>query len=125
MDISDIEWQEEEYESASNRSIPIDCPDKEAALQLRQVMSEISEDHYAAGWLIGLEYSLFEAAFEGEARVWGDGGLDTKELGDLFELSHRCDGWWRWNNDDDHLKSGQRFVRMSEWTAIYKAKKER
>ncbi len=87
----------------------IDCPDETAAYRLRNLMSDISERHYAAGWLFGLEYALFGAAFAGEG--FGD-GLSHEERAGLITLSHRCQGWWAY---DDR----KRFVPMGEWAETY------
>jgi len=114
-------WHDDEdgYWRGSKESIPSDCPDIQAAKDLCQRMSDISEDYYAAGWLMGLEYALFEAAFEGD--TFGGEKLQHDELHALLDLSHRCDGWWRWHDSDVVAESGERFVRMSDWTEIYKA----
>ena len=114
----------EELSRGSLKSIPDDCPDKEAARLLCNRMSDISENHYCAGWLVGLEYELFSAAFEGTTFGMG---LDALELRDLYTLSQLCDGWWRWHDNtiDDAYDCGERFVRMSEWIEAYKAHMER
>jgi hypothetical protein len=87
------------------------CPNTTAAFELCSLMSEISEDHYAAGWLGNLEYDLFAAAFEG--CQWGY-GLTATEIGKLIELCHRCDGWWIYGRD------GNEFLRLADWLEVYK-----
>lgn len=87
------------------------CADQTAAHRLRNLMEELSEDHYAAGWLIGLEYRLFSAAYADEA--FGD-GLSHDERSQLITLSQRCQGWWTFE-----LKTGRKFLPLDEWLKIY------
>ena len=87
------------------------CLDETAAYRLRNVMENISEDYYAAGWLIGLEFSLFGVAYAGE--TFG-GGCTHDEIAQLITLSQQCQGWWMWNQNER-----RRFVSFDEWFSIY------
>lgn len=87
------------------------CLDIEAAKELAALMSEISENQYCAGWEAGLEFSLFAFAYEGAE--YGD-GPSLKQRQGLIELARRCGGWWVWDNN-------LRFIRMEEWTEMYKS----
>jgi hypothetical protein len=97
--------------------------------QLRDLMSEISEDMYAAGWLAGLEYSLWalvlgepDVCFSAEALVPG-------QLDDLRRLSAELGGWARWSDEPvtDARRSpcptGPVFVPMAEWVDLYATQK--
>lgn len=105
---------EDEYERGAMSTIPADCPDVSAARELCQLMSDISEDQYCAGWLVGLEYQLFDTLYIGD--TFGD-GISPQERVKLMELSARCGGWWRWTDD-----KGETFVKLEEWLEIYKAR---
>lgn len=99
---------------------------------LRDLMSNISEEEYCAGWLGGLEYSLW-AIVVGDAETFGDlEGMRLKwYTSELRRLSELTDGWWIWSDepfdtvtDDDeeapvHLDQGERFIPMSEWLPLY------
>ncbi len=89
-----------------------ECPDVAAAKELAALMSEISEEHYCAGWLSGLEYALFSTAFEG--CCFGE-GISQHERQGLLELSRRCDGWCVYVDG-----VGPKYVPMLVWTKIYK-----
>ena len=65
------------------------CTDPSAAFRLRNVMGDISEDHYAAGWLIGLEHMLFGAAFAGDG--FGNGLTHEERRRSQAELYEELD----------------------------------
>lgn len=109
MDDDDDEWNADPEDFRP--SIP-GCVDEPAAFRLRNVMGDLSEDHYAAGWLIGLEYMLFGAAFAGDG--FGS-GLSHEERAELITLSQRCQGWWMWSKYD----ANRRFVPFDEWFHMY------
>lgn len=88
------------------------CLDQTAAYRLRNVMENISEDYYAAGWLMGLEYMLFNAVYAGED--FATQRLTHDEISQIFLLSQQCQGWWMWN---EHER--RRFVPFDEWFLIY------
>lgn len=112
----DVFW---DNHMSSSKASAAGCPDFAAALELAALMSEISEDHYCAGWEFGLEYSLFGAAFEG--KPYGE-GLSMTEHHGLLELSRRCDGWWVFDDTkgENGVSFGQRYVQMQTWTEMYK-----
>ena len=83
-----------------------------AALGLLGLMTGISEEFWCAGWLIGLEFDLWNAAMKT--------GKDHTKIGKRLEillrlLSEECDGWWYWKNDADN---NPRFIRLTEWREI-------
>ncbi len=80
--------------------------ERAAAHLLRELMSDISEDHYCAGWLMGLEYRLFDAAYAGDDFGFG---LTHNELSKLITLSQQCQGWWVFEG----------FVDFDEWLPMY------
>lgn len=85
-----------------------DSPDEGAALGLLGLMTGISEDCWCAGWLTGLEHSLWQAAHSDEDYEFGM-GVVTKRQRDLLRLLHEeCGGWWVWED-------GAVFIRADEW----------
>ncbi len=100
-----------------------DAKDRDSAESLLRVMEEISQEHWSAGWLLGLEYDLW--SFVGLWRTgllakrgskFGMFELENKTLTDLSELSERAGGWWKWFDDE---QPGAYFVPMQEWLAIF------
>lgn len=84
--------------------------DREIALSLRDLMSDISEDCYCAGWLTGLEFTLW-AMTQGGTREFGMGAVTQQEIDRLKTLSERAGGWWYFDDD-----SGQElFATLDEW----------
>jgi hypothetical protein len=69
---------------------------------LLHLMEDISEEVWAAGWLIGLEFILWR---------------NIDQYPELKRLSDLCGGWWVW---DGSTENWRRFVPMAEWIEIYK-----
>jgi len=90
--------------------------DRDAAVRLRDVMSGLSEEHYCAGWLHGLEFMLWDACQTDEPCMFGWSVVDVAEVAELRRLSKKSGGWWRF--DDEH---GETFVTMDEWQVRYEA----
>jgi hypothetical protein len=95
--------------------VPVTCPDIAAAEKLVYLMSEISEEYYAAGWLMGLEYTLWHIIFEDPTMHFGGRPLTLAEIGELLELTTRCQGWWIWSKN----RSGLQFLTYDEWLPMY------
>lgn len=91
------------------------CPDLAAARELRALMSEVSEDHYAAGWLVNLEFILWRLIFENTEEGFGFGPLSFENRSRLIELTHRCQGWWIYSASI----SGRKFLTYDEWLPLY------
>jgi hypothetical protein len=79
-------------------------------------MSELSEVAYHAGWMKGLEFSLWQVAL-GERREYGHAIFTAEHPDHLRCLSERCGGWIifddvreeAWISDVDWKR------RFSEW----------
>lgn len=82
--------------------------------QLRDLMSDISEDCWFAGWLIGLEYSLWEMV-QGGDRKFGIGAVQEIDIDEMRRLSEEIDGWLAWSESEMEVA----FVPMVEWLAMY------
>lgn len=92
--------------------------DPEFADLLRRFMSDLSEEYYCAGWLIGLEYSLWNM-LEGGSRRFGLGEVTDEELRDLWALYQQAGGWWTWYDSEDPDTMGEVFVTVEEWNEMY------
>ncbi|PAC31090.1 hypothetical protein [Flectobacillus sp. BAB-3569] len=60
--------------------------------ELAYYMSEISEKCYAASWMQGLEYALWNAVINGE-QAYGQDFISKKNCETLRILSEACDSW--------------------------------
>lgn len=96
---------------------------EDAALLLESFMSEISELHYCAGWLIGLEFSLW-SIMTTYHREFGLGPVSEANVARLRELHERAGGWWHWVDVPGNvMDSGEQFIPTAAWEAIYAADK--
>lgn len=74
--------------------------------ELPRLMSDISEDHWAAGWMSDTEHRLWKAiADEHDDGQWGMGTITEEQKARLARLSEIVGGWF----DIDG------FVPMAEW----------
>lgn len=80
------------------------------AQALLDLMSQISEEAWAAAWMSGIEYDLWDALDRGP-RPYGRIMLHDGLLVRLRDLSRACGGWIRF--DDDR---GEVFVPLPEWS---------
>lgn len=88
--------------------------------RLDQLMSDLSEDYWCAGWLIGLEQDLWEQLktndqpVDPDAEFFGFGSEDSRRrLEEIGEAAARCDGWIVWKEG-----AGETFVTFEEWGQI-------
>jgi hypothetical protein len=75
-----------------------------SARSLEERMSDISEDHYAAGWMSGLQYDLWQM-LRGGPRYYGMGSVSEADVTELRRLSEDAGGW----------HDGNRLVPLDEW----------
>lgn len=92
--------------------------DKDSALRLREVMSDISEDQYCASWLCDLEFILWSIV-RGGRKLFGDGKLKKAELQSLKSLHKKANGWWYF----DPQVGTQLFITTEEWQEMVKERK--
>ena len=79
---------------------------------LRNVMSEISEEHWCASWLGGLEYILWDAVTGKRNDI-----CSSDEIEQLKYLTEKCGGWIVW----DKQAINKKFVPIEEWLRLYEA----
>jgi hypothetical protein len=88
---------------------------------LLALMCALSEEHYAAGWMEGLEYALWAAVKSNRMGVksirYGTKDLSDTKLTYLDALSKACGGWFFWSEE----KGMEVFITLDAWEAMYKA----
>jgi len=80
-------------------------------------MQRLSEENWAAGWLMDLEYTLWDWVAH-----WRDNAEPATEfqranLADIEVLSwlaEQAGGWWHW----DEVSKEPKFVPLGEWLEI-------
>ena len=80
---------------------------------LAEYMSELSEEAYAAGWMQGLEYTLWKAVVDGP-RAFGRLHLGEAQIERLKELSSRCGGWVYFDESTEET-----FIDLGRWKMMY------
>ena len=83
--------------------------------ELATYMSDLSEQSYCAGWMDGLEYSLWDAVIHGR-RKYGLMEITDEHIAKLKELSGACGGWIIFDDE-----KGETFVPLDEWLGIYES----
>jgi hypothetical protein len=79
---------------------------------LTSLMEGISERGYCAGWMMNLEYDLWQCVQDGRPIMYGLTELTQETLDALRELSVAIDGWVTYDDG---------YVPMAEWLEQAKA----
>ena len=82
---------------------------------LLRLMCDLSEEYYAAGWLVGWGPMLWDHVHDDSGR-----GLLPEERTDLRMLSQMAGGWWDWPDDANEPM----FFPLDDWNARYRAIRE-
>src|SRR5574340_192843 len=73
---------------------------------VESLMSALSEENWAAGWLIGTETSLWKACQKyPEPFEWGMGYVDLERVKDLIALTSFLGEWF----------DGENWIPLEEW----------
>lgn len=88
--------------------IDLSPPQRELAIY----MSSLSERAHSAGWMQGLEFSLWRAVSHGPFK-YGRLELGPEQVQRLRELSERCCGWIFF-----HEQQEESFASLSEWAHL-------
>jgi len=100
-------------EQAFERAIA-SAKDRDAAVLLRNAMSDASEDVMCAGWMMGLEHILWEELQTPDRKSeW------APYLPEIRRLSEKAGGWWHWADDVGY--GIELFVTLAAWQEMYKA----
>jgi hypothetical protein len=86
----------------------------DGARELADAMSELSEVVWAAGWLEGWEYYLWQFAMDHpseamEAHVGSD-TASAAEIAHVMALSMKCDGWIIYDREN-----GPTWIPIDDW----------
>ena len=92
-----------------------DLAEEGARYGLLCLMTGISEGYWCAGWMSGLEYSLWKA-HSGDAFYSHYYTDRQKTL--LRLLAEEAGGWWVWSDKEQEPK----FLRMDDWLARFAPK---
>jgi hypothetical protein len=88
------------------------------AEELREYMSELSEEAWRAGWMTNLEYDLWSVVQDGPAK-YGWLALDAERIAKLRRLAASCGGWIIFDDE-----AGETWVPAAEWDLLYAAWKK-
>ncbi len=92
-------------------------------LALRDLMSELSEEAYCAGWHYDTEYRLWEILI-GVCDKWMRLDANDARIAELRRLHGETGGWWRWNPDLDEGRGDNEFLPTPAWEQLYAATAE-
>lgn len=82
---------------------------------LGERMSDISERCWYAGWMLGTEYTLWQAVVEGPM-AWGHDVITEEDIAVLKALADQADGWIMF---DDIGPQDELFIPKEEWQRVY------
>lgn len=88
-----------------------------AATALRDYMSALSEEAWYAGWMMDLEYALWDAVQHGPC-VYGRLEITHQHVAKLRELSAACGGWVCYSGDSRE----EEFVPLDQWQRLAAAR---
>ncbi len=86
-------------------------------------MRYLSEEIWAAGWLMGIEYELWEWVARRRNGTEPASKFELANLPDIEALSwlaEQAGGWWHW----DEAAKGPKFAPLNEWLEIYRNRPE-
>lgn len=96
------------------------APMEPMQLALAQLMSDLSEECWAAGWLSRTEYDIW-ALIHGERESWGMATAATlqEELAAIVAVAQACGSWIVWDKP-----VGTRAIPLERWVERYVEWKE-
>ncbi|WP_294636574.1 hypothetical protein [uncultured Aquabacterium sp.] len=92
--------------------------------KLYDLMSDISEDCWCAGWMCGNEYAIWDALKTGD-RQYGMMEMDSDLLAEVARLSAKTGGWIVWIDAEDGIPAeridewGPYFIPLHPWLKEY------
>ena len=92
----------------------------EAAILLLNLMQDLSEEHWHAGWMDGTEYTLWESTSvpDDQEFNWGASNILPEERKQLRDLSEKANGWWIWNESKSYAQC-ETFLKTDDWKKKY------
>jgi len=90
--------------------------------ELYDLMSEISEEHWCAGWMYGLEFDLWERVKSDDPLPYGFREIDAALLKRLRELSEEIGGWiYTDETFNAHFVLLDEWDEIAEWSGAFKS----
>jgi hypothetical protein len=86
-----------------------------AQTALAQYMSDLSEEAYCAGWMMGLEYALWQVVL-GLRTDYGRLAFTSEHVAELREFSASCGGWIVFDDEREET-----WIPRKEWEARFQA----
>ena len=92
-------------------------------IELGSLMSDISEDHWAAGWMHHNEYALWAMVIDPAKRRYAMRDVPENQVARLKKLSEQIGGWIAYRVDpfspDADIEKGEEFIPMAEWLEMF------
>ncbi len=82
-------------------------------------MRRLSEENWCAGWLMGLEYTLWDwvVRWRNHAELISEfERANQADIEALSWLAEQAGGWWQW----DEASKEPQFVPLAEWMEKYR-----
>lgn len=86
---------------------------KPLELALAELMSSLSEDCWAAGWMSGTEDAVWELV-QGTRTEWGMGPSEPRMVDAIGAVADLANAWIVWDDDEP---DGFKAVSLSDWRA--------
>lgn len=84
-------------------------------------MKQLSEDFYNAEWISGLEFDVWDMAFENK-KLFGSIEV-TESMAKYFrDLATLANGWWVYEDETQPGETGPFFIPMTRWQQLLKAR---
>jgi len=96
--------------------------------KLIDLMSDISEEAYYAGWIAENEYRLWAMLVEpDDSHVYARAEVTAEQIAEMRRLSDRIGGWIEYVVGEDIERGawGERFVPLEAWLPRFKAWREK
>lgn len=120
-DLAELHRSEYDWYATSIRSLAR-ASDRDAAVLLREMIRDISEEGVCAGWDSDIEFAVWSIVHEDADPQFFMVLVDENMRGDLDALSKRAGGWWTWR---DEPEAGEVFVTLDEWRTLLAERAER
>lgn len=106
---------------SAEETILLDAGIQAAQRALLVYMRHLSEENWCAGWLGGLEFTLWDRVLRWRSNAEPVSAFERANLPDmevLSWLSEQAGGWWHW----DKAAKEPIFVPLSEWLDIFRTR---
>ena len=91
------------------------------ACYIISILERISERDYCAGWLSGIEHTMWDMLINPEPDEDDDWNWPEHEIKLLRKLAASCNGWVRFNDKATDFYDSRIFVPIKEWIQMHAA----